>query len=142
MTFAHRSSTDPDHTSVIKPYAIPHIRRVGLDRPGRLAAGMERFQPSPTQLSYGLAMVAVSYMLVLGLSSIGLFYLVLPMVAGFMLVGPIVAVGLYEVSRLHNLGREARRAMLSGAMAVTPARSSAIGLVLMLMLLFWVRVRC
>ena len=91
-------------------------------------------------LSYGLAMVAVSYMLVLGLSSIGLFYLVLPMVAGFMLVGPIVAVGLYEVSRLHNMGREARLSDAFGAFARNAGQISAIGLVLMLMLLFWVRV--
>jgi uncharacterized membrane protein len=142
MTLANHRDTDPDHTSVIKPYAIPHIRRVGLDRPWAwLAAGWGDFSQAPVlSLSYGLAMVAVSYMLVLGLSSIGLFYLVLPMVAGFMLVGPIVAVGLYEVSRLHNMGREARLSDAFGAYARNAGQISAIGLVMMLMLLFWVRV--
>jgi uncharacterized membrane protein len=142
MTYANHRDTDPDHTSVIKPFAIPHIRRVGLDRPWAwLAAGWNDFSQAPVlSLSYGLAMVAISYMLVLGLSSIGLFYLVLPMVAGFMLVGPIVAVGLYEVSRLHNMGREARLSDAFGAFSRNAGQISAIGLVLMLMLLFWVRV--
>ena len=102
---------------------------------------LERFQSGPVvSLSYGLALVAVSYMMVLGLSSIGLFYLVLPMVAGFMLVGPIVAVGLYEVSRLHNLGREARLSDAFRAYGRNAGQISAIGLALMLMLLFWVRI--
>jgi uncharacterized membrane protein len=142
MTYAHDRDTDPEHTSVIRPYAIPHIRRVDLDRPWAwLAAGWNDFSQAPVlSLSYGLAMVAVSYMLVLGLSSIGLFYLVLPMVAGFMLVGPIVAVGLYEVSRLHNMGREARLSDAFAAYGRNAGQISAIGLMLMLMLLFWVRV--
>jgi len=142
MTFANHRDTDPDHTSVVKPFAIPHIRRVGLDRPWAwLAACWSDFSQAPVvSLSYGLAMVAISYMLVLGLSSIGLFYLVLPMVAGFMLVGPIVAVGLYEVSRLHNLGRDASLGDAFGAFSRNAGQISAIGLVLMLMLLFWVRV--
>ena len=109
MTYANHRDTDPDHTSVVRPFAIPHIRHVGLERPWVwLSEGWSDFSRAPmVSLSYGLAMVAVSYMLVLGLSSIGLFYLVLPLVAGFMLMGPIVAVGLYEVSRLHGEGRPA-----------------------------------
>jgi uncharacterized membrane protein len=142
MTYADHRNTEPGHTPVIKPVAIPHIRRVGLDRPWAwLAAGWNDFSQAPVvSLSYGLALVAVSYMLVLGLSSIGLFYLVLPMVAGFMLVGPIVAVGLYEVSRLHNLGREAGLGDAFRAYGRNGGQISAIGLALMLMLLFWVRI--
>src|SRR3954462_13280641 len=142
MTFTHHRDTDPDHTSVIKPYAIPHIRRVGLDRPWAwLAAGWNDFSQAPGLTPrYGLAMVAGRYMLVLGLSSIGLFYLVLPMVACFMLVGPIVAVGLYEVSRLHSLGREAGLGDPFRAYGRNSGQISAIGLALMLMLLFWVRI--
>jgi uncharacterized membrane protein len=142
MTYANHRDTDPDHTTIVKPFAIPHIRRVGLERPWVwLSEGWNDFSRAPfVSLSYGLALVAVSYMLVLGLSSIGLFYLVLPLIAGFMLMGPIVAVGLYEVSRLHSLGREARLSDAFGAFARNAGQISAIGLVLMLMLLFWVRV--
>ena len=89
---------------------------------------MERFQPAPVlSLSYGLAMVAVSYMLVLGLSSIGLFYLVLPMVAGFMLVGPIVACRPLRSQPPAQYGPGSRLSDAFGPSAVTLARSPPSG---------------
>ena len=142
MTYTEHHDADRMHTDVSQTSTAPHIRTVGLDRPWAwLAAGWEDFTKAPTvSLSYGIALVAVSYMLVLGLSSVGLFYLVLPMVAGFMLVGPIVAVGLYEVSRLHGEGKPASLGDAFRAYGRNGGQIAGIGLALMLMMLFWVRI--
>ncbi len=141
MTYAHNNSNG-SHAGSSHASAVPQIRSVSLDRPWAwLSAGWDDFSRAPmVSLSYGIALVAVSYMLVLGLSSVGLFYLVLPLVAGFMLVGPIVAVGLYEVSRLHGEGRPARLSDAFRAYGRNAGQIAGIGLALMLMLLFWVRV--
>jgi uncharacterized membrane protein len=137
----HHDAND-SRTSPSLPTSIPHIRTVKLDRPWAwLAAGWDDFSRAPVvSLSYGVTLVAISYMLVLGLSSIGLFYLVLPLVAGFMLMGPIVAVGLYEVSRLHSEGRPASLMDAFAAYGRNAGQIAGIGLALMLMLLFWVRI--
>ncbi len=122
--------------------AIPHIRTVGLDRPWAwLAAGWRDFSTAPqVSLTYGLALVAISYILVTGLSSIGLFYLVLPLACGFMLIGPLVAVGLYEVSRRIEKGEKPSMGTALRAYSANAAHIGAIGLGLMLFMLFWVRV--
>ncbi|HTN97651.1 MAG TPA: DUF2189 domain-containing protein, partial [Nordella sp.] len=70
-----------------------------------LKAGWHDFlnQPGPS-LVYGIAVFAVSLAIVWGLYSLGYDYILFPALAGFMVVGPLVAVGLYEKSRAiaHN----------------------------------------
>ena len=57
---------------------------------------------SGTSLIYGLAVVAAGY-LIFGLTT-GKPYLFLGAVSGFFLVSPLLAAGLYEVSRRHSRG--------------------------------------
>jgi len=85
----------------------PVIRRIGVsDLVDALAEGIRDFQTYP---AYGLFFGAI-YTLG-GLAILGcavwwdLLYLVYPLAAGFALVGPFVAVGLYEVSRTRELGQ-------------------------------------
>ncbi len=70
-----------------------------------LAAGLRDFQAAP---QYGLffgAIYALGGLLIIGsLVWMGVSYLAYPLGAGFALLGPFVAVGLYEVSRRRELG--------------------------------------
>jgi len=83
------------------------IQPIEMDRPWNwLAAGWRDFTSAPLiSLSYGLIFSIAGYVIVYGLYAIDKFYLILPMAAGFALVGPVAAVGLYDVSRRLEAGQ-------------------------------------
>jgi len=116
------------------------VRRVGVEEPWAwLTAGWRDLSRAPlVSLSYGAVFVLVSFLLTLGLWLLGLFYLVLPLAAGFMLVGPVVAVGLYEVSRRLEQGQTVTLADTLAAWHSHRGSIATMGLVLMLVLLAWI----
>lgn len=117
------------------------IARVGTEAPWAwLAAGWRDLCRARTiSLAYGLCFAALS-----GLITAGLWYwdrlqFLPPLAAGFMLVGPFFAVGLYEVSRLLAEGRRPRLRDALGAIGRAPTRLTFLGALLTLALLFWMR---
>ena len=65
-----------------------------------LAAGWRDLMVQPlASLAYGTLVFLVSLAIVVGLVRFGWDYILFPAFAGFMVVGPILAVGLYEKSR-------------------------------------------
>lgn len=65
-----------------------------------LAAGMRDFQAAPRQsIVFGLLYAGGGMAILLCLTILGLTYLAYPLAAGFALIGPFVAAGLYEISR-------------------------------------------
>jgi len=118
------------------------IKVVPVDRPWLwLAAGWRDFARAPwVCLAYGIGLVAVSFALSAGLILAELGYLVLPLAAGFMLIAPVLAVGLYDISRRLERGE---RPTLGGALLAWRRNALQIalaGLVLMLLHLVWVRI--
>lgn len=107
---------------------------------GWLAAGWRDLWRDPLpSLAYGLIVSLVSIAVVWGLFSLNLDYILLPALAGFLVVGPIVAVGLYQKSR--DL-EEGRRAGLMRMILVRPASGAQVwftGAMLCLLMLIWMR---
>jgi uncharacterized membrane protein len=107
---------------------------------GWLRAGWDdlRVQPAASLL-YGLVVYLVSIALVGAAFALGWDYILLPMLAGFMVVGPALAVGLYEKSRSIAEGAVVT---LTG-MIFVKARSGGqilfIGVLLCLLMLAWLR---
>jgi uncharacterized membrane protein len=65
-----------------------------------LAQGWRDFATRmPMSLAYGVIIFAISMALVAGLIALHRDYILFPVFAGFMVIGPILAVGLYEKSR-------------------------------------------
>ena len=105
-----------------------------------LRLGLYDFMIRPwLSVAYGLAMTATSAFLIWLLFTLALDYIMFPALAGFMIVGPVLAVGLYEKSRAIERGeRPTLRRMLS----VQPRAGAHIfftGLLLCLVMLLWMR---
>jgi len=84
----------------------PAIRKIGFEAIGdAFAAGLRDFQAAP---QYGLffgGVYAFGGMLMVAMAAWwDMLVMVYPLAAGFALIGPFVAVGLYEVSRLREAG--------------------------------------
>ena len=100
------ASTYPAHSGPIAFSAPPKVRKIGAnDCLAALSEGFDDFLEMPTYpafigLFYGLGGIALA-----ALSQFGhALQLVFPLAAGFALVGPFVAVGLYEMTRRRERG--------------------------------------
>ncbi|MBD8892308.1 DUF2189 domain-containing protein [Roseibium litorale] len=70
-----------------------------------LASGLRDFRKAPIYgLGIGAFFAAGGLFIVLSASALGMSYLSYPLAAGFALIGPFAAVGLYEVSRRQEIG--------------------------------------
>jgi uncharacterized membrane protein len=120
----------------------PRVNRIPLDRPWVwLARGWIDLRHAPgLALAYGAALVIASFAVTIALLYAEMIYLLLPVAAGFFLIGPVVAVGLYEISRRHELGLPVAASDVVGAWRRNGAQIALLGLMLMLIHLFWVRI--
>jgi len=115
------------------------VNEVTLDHPWRwIEAGWADFRRAPAvSLIYGLIFVLVSYLLVVWLFLSDRFFLVPPLVAGYFLVTPFLALGLYDVSRRLELDQKPDIGESFAAWRANPFNLFVMGLILMLLLLFW-----
>lgn len=122
------------------PVTINEIPEV--DRSGRwLSAGWRDFRKTPgVSLAYGGAFVVISFVLVYGLIAAGLGSLVLPLAGGFIMLGPILVVGLYDVSRRLEKNQPARLADVFSAFGESAGQLSAMGVALLIAFLVWAEV--
>jgi len=130
-----------DASQTSRSLALP-VQRVGVDAPWAwLSAGWRDFRGAPAvSLTYGAGFVAVSFLLTFGLWAADLLYLVLPLAAGFMFLGPVVCIGLYEVSRRLERGQQVTLRDAVMAWQANPGSIAVMGLVLMMFLLAWIRI--
>ena len=113
------------------------IRRIGMgDLGDALRQGWADFLATPTQLVF-LTIFYPVFGLVLGAATAGgeLWSLLWPLVGGFALVGPVAALGIYELSRRREQGKDPS---VLDAFCVfrSPALSSILALAVLLLAIF------
>lgn len=117
------------------------IQKLTLDHPWSwLAKGWRDLCHAPLpSLGYGLIFVMAGYLLVAVILYSELFYLLLPLLSGFFLVGPVAAVGLYEISRRNELGEPVTWWNAVSAWRGNIGQLAAFGMILMLIFVAWIR---
>jgi len=91
-------------------------------------------------LAYGLLFVVLGFAVTGGVLMMDMAWLVLPLVGGFLLVGPVLSIGLCEISRALEAGRRPSLWEALTAFQRNPSGLLVSGLVFMLLMLAWVRV--
>jgi uncharacterized membrane protein len=84
---------------VVRPIKVADIAEA-------LGQGLRDFQAAPLYgLAFGGFYALGGIIITLSLTAFGLVYLAYPLAAGFALLGPFVAIGLYEISRRREAGQ-------------------------------------
>ncbi len=86
---------------------LPNIRRIGAaDLKDALAKGIADFNAMPTHLIFlCLIYPIVTFFIARTFAGLDLLPLAFPLLAGYTLIGPLVATGMYELSRRREEGR-------------------------------------
>lgn len=141
ISHGHPESHGPAHgdDAWLEGHPYPDIRRVTVDQSTLwLAAGWRDLKANPlVSLFYGLLFVVGGYALVFGLEQMGMQSLILPLLGGFLLVAPVLAVGLYEASRRRETNESVRVGMCVSAFRRNPVQLASFGLVLLILYLTW-----
>ena len=120
----------------------PVVRKVALDRPWAwLAAGWADMMAAPgVSITYGVVFAVVGWILTFGLWWLDAIYLILPLSAGFLILGPIIAVGLYDVSRKRERGQTPTLGSALRAYRANTSQIAFMGVALLLLFIAWIRV--
>jgi uncharacterized membrane protein len=103
-----------------------------------LAQGWQDLCRAPSvSLAYGIMFSLAGLTLTAAIWLIDAFYLVLPLAAGFLLMGPILSVGLYEVSRRLAAGEAVSLGEALTAWRKNEVQIALLGLALVLFLMAW-----
>lgn len=137
-------SQDADTEDLVPVSAmpLPRIRKCDLDHPWRwLNAGWRDLRRSgAASLAYGLACSLAGAVLTVLIWGFELIYLVLPLAAGFMFLGPVLAVGLYHISRQIERGEAVNLRDSLSAWRANLQQIALMGLALVLFQLAWIRI--
>ena len=130
---------DPTRAAPARP--IPRTLTQS-DLIGALREGWADFRAAPTQLIFLCAVYPViALLLARGAAGGTLLPLIYPLVSGFALIGPVAAIGLYEISRRREAGLPTRA---SDAFVVLRepgfASVAALGVGLMMLFVAWIAI--
>lgn len=133
------------HAPAARGNLFPYQDRINVvttEEPFRwLVTGWRDYTRAGTvSIGYGALFVLAGFVLTVGLYLAGLEYLIAPLVAGFLLVGPSLTVGLYAVSRDLADGRAPALGSAFRAWRANPIPLLAFGLCQVLFLIIWMRV--
>ena len=134
------NNMDKPYDSLDQHFKLPHIRSIGTDRPMQwLRMGWDDMRENlGASLSYGLILAAVGYAILSYAADKP--YLFMAAISGFLLIGPITAAGLYEISRRHEKGH---KTSFSGSLRGLAAKADGLamfGAFLAIALIAWERI--
>lgn len=105
-----------------------------------LAAGWRDFwNGASSSLAYGVGVFVLSVLFVWTLVGFGRDYILFPALAGFLIVAPFLAIGLYEKSRAIGDGRSITLGLMLRVRPRAGAQVFFTGLLLSLLMLLWTR---
>ena len=118
------------------------VNDIGFDKPWEwLAAGWrDMWRVWPISLGYGAVFAALAFGLLAGLVYEGSQSVILAFAAGFMLIGPLMAVGLYAASRRLQNNEPVTLGSVAFVKTASPQQLAYIGLILAILFLFWVHI--
>jgi uncharacterized membrane protein len=122
---------------------LPRVRRITpRDLVDALAKGFDDFTAMPTHaLFVSLIYPIAGLIIAIAASGTNLLWLFYPMATGFALIGPVAAVGLYELSRRREQGLATDWSHAFDLLQAESFRSiAALGLVLLLLFGIWIAV--
>ena len=122
---------------------LPRVRSISpRDLVDALAKGVDDFIAMPTHaLFVSLIYPIAGLIIAIAVSGTNLLWLIYPMATGFALIGPVAAVGLYELSRRREQGLDADWSHAFDLLEADSFRSiAALGLVLLLLFGIWIAV--
>jgi uncharacterized membrane protein len=122
------------------PFAAP-CRQLSAVAPLRwVGQGWQDFRRAPRQsLVYGAAIVMLSW-LVTGIGlKLGSYWAALVLLSGFVFVAPVLAIGLYSISRQLEIGRSPSLAGCASEMRKAIGTAMVFALALLVLFLVWAR---
>jgi uncharacterized membrane protein len=136
------AAVDPASAAAEFAQTGPPVRKVGPGAVFRwLRRGWSDLWRSPgVSLGIGACCVLVSWALAGAILATSYAVLILPLVTGFMFAAPLLAVGIYEVGRLHEAGVRPTFAHTRAALRRNRFQIAFMGALLMLFLYGWLRV--
>ncbi|MEZ0223282.1 MAG: DUF2189 domain-containing protein [Alphaproteobacteria bacterium] len=97
------------------------------------------FQAPFSSFYYGLALFVISWLVLGAIFALNYDYILFPALAGFMIIGPLLAIGMYEKSRRLALGEPVT---LASVFFVKPASGGQVlysGVLLCVLMMLWMR---
>ena len=118
------------------------IRHIATDRPWTwLTLGWRDMMANKSiSLAYGAVLTLAGWLLALLMFEVGTPWAILPATAGFFIMAPLLAAGLYEVSRRREAGEAVTLAEAVNGFRRNGAQIAMMGVVLLVLHLFWTRI--
>ena len=106
MTDENQATETQDYTAV-----LPEVRKIGVaDLKDALAKGIADFEAMPTHLVFLCIIYPILTLLMARVAGgYDVLPLVFPLLAGFTLIGPLAACGMYELSKRRERGQDTSR---------------------------------
>ena len=132
-------TSQPSANAAMLGYRVNDLR---FDMPWEwLAAGWrDLWRVWPISLCYGAFFSLLAVALLAGLMYEGSQSVILAFAAGFLLVGPMLAVGLYEASRRLEKNEPVTLGAVAFVKTASPQQLAYVGLILTVLFLFWVHI--